>query len=162
MLRNWVTQFGYASGRWAGDEGVSEEDRRKFIGQIGNYFGWNPPTMMNWMVEVAKDNEGKYVMVFMRYATDDEAEKMLGKNYEKFEAERRNRLGLPPQQKENPYPQGLNTNTENNASCETSPTGNGACLPFDIKKGSKIDNSKYQPREIQHYNTAFAANAHNL
>ena len=80
MLRNWVTQFGYASGRWAGDEGVSEEDRRKFIGQIGNYFGWNPPTMMNWMVEVAKDDNGKYVMVFMRYATDDEAEKMLGKN----------------------------------------------------------------------------------
>ena len=66
MLRNWVTQFGYASGRWAGDEGVSEEDRRKFIGQIGNYFGWNPPTDMNWMVEVAKDDNGKYVMVFMR------------------------------------------------------------------------------------------------
>lgn len=83
MLRNWITQFGYTAGRWAGDEGVSENDRAKFVDQIGNYFGWNPPPHMNWMVEVAQEKDGKYVLAFIRYATEDEAEKLLGKNYEK-------------------------------------------------------------------------------
>lgn len=163
MLRNWVTQFGYASGRWAGDEGIPDEDRRKFIGQIGNYFGWNPPTMMNWMVEVAKDNSGKYVMVFMRYATDEEAERMLGKNYEIREAERRKNLGLAPMQHEDPYAQPHDTNiSTEDSSCGISPLGGSACLPFDIKKGS-IDNSKYEVRNsISHFNQAFSANAHRV
>jgi hypothetical protein len=87
MLRNWVTQFGYAAGRWAGDEQVSPDDRGKFIGQVGSYFGWNPPPGMSWVVEVTKDRNGKhpgkYIVCFMRYTTDDEAERLLGKNYEK-------------------------------------------------------------------------------
>lgn len=161
MLRNWVTQFGYASGKHAGDEGVSAEDRRKFIGQIGHYFGWHPPTQMNWMVEVAKDDNGKYVMVFMRYATDDEAEIMLGKNYEKYEAVRRKNLGLPeldPNDRETPI-EGL--------SCGST------CLPFDNKNslsyeeflgvGSHGGTQINEPPKHQgaaHYNTAFAANAH--
>ena len=86
MLRNWVTQFGYAPGDQAGDERIPNEDRAKFISQIGNFFGWNPPPGMSWMVEVTKDlkgkHPGKYVMCFFRYATDAEAEKMLGTNYE--------------------------------------------------------------------------------
>ena len=66
-------------------------DRGKFINQIGAYFGWNPPTHMNWTVEVAKvepaegespsEGEPKYVIAFMRYVTKDEADKMLGTNY---------------------------------------------------------------------------------
>jgi hypothetical protein len=88
MLRNWVTQFGYAPGDQAGDERIPNEDRAKFISQIGNFFGWNPPPGMSWMVEVTKDlkgkHPGKYVMCFFRYATDAEAEKMLGTNYEKY------------------------------------------------------------------------------
>jgi len=83
MLRNWVTQFGFDAGNRAGDERISEADRGKFIGQIGAYFGWNPPPNYNWAVEVTKDDAGEYVMVFLRYATPDEAERMLGKNYEK-------------------------------------------------------------------------------
>lgn len=146
MLRNWVTQFGYASGRWAGDEGVSEEDRRKFIGQIGNYFGWNPPTDMNWMVEVAKDDNGKYVMVFMRYATDTEAERMLGKNYEKYEEARRKNFGLEEQSIKEPV--------KNEDNCGST------CLPFKIDPSVPHANtSKFPNKEISHYNTAFAANA---
>jgi len=83
MLRNWVTQFGFDAGDRAGDERISDSDRGKFIGQIGAYFGWNPPPNYNWVVEVTKDNEDQYIMVFMRYATPDEAERMLGTNYEK-------------------------------------------------------------------------------
>lgn len=83
MLRNWVTQFGFDAGDRAGDERISTEDRGKFIGQIGAYFGWNPPPNYNWVVEVTKDNEDQYIMVFMRYATPSEAERMLGTNYEK-------------------------------------------------------------------------------
>lgn len=83
MLRNWVTQFGFDAGDRAGDERISEADRGKFIGQIGAYFGWNPPPNYNWVVEVTKDNDDQYIMVFMRYATPDEAERMLGTNYEK-------------------------------------------------------------------------------
>ena len=143
MLRNWVTQFGYASGRWAGDEGVAEEDRRKFIGQIGNYFGWNPPTDMNWMVEVAKDNDGKYVMIFMRYATDVEAEKMLGKNYEKYEAARRKNFGL----EELP-----NQETKDTENCGST------CLPFKIDPSIPHANIAAQ-REMNHHNIAFAANS---
>jgi hypothetical protein len=83
MLRNWVTQFGFDAGNYAGDERISEADRGKFIGQIGAYFGWTPPPQYNWSVEVTKDNKGEYVMVFMRYATPDEAKKMLGNDFEK-------------------------------------------------------------------------------
>ena len=83
MLRNWITQFGYTAGRWAGDEPVTDEERIKFINQIGHYFGWIPPKDMSWVVEVTKDKQGKYIVAFMRYTTDEEAEKMLGKNYEK-------------------------------------------------------------------------------
>jgi len=83
MLRNWVTQFGFDAGNRAGDERISDSDRGKFIGQIGAYFGWNPPPNYNWVVEVTKDDAGEYIMVFMRYATPDEAERMLGTNYEK-------------------------------------------------------------------------------
>lgn len=83
MLRNWVTQFGFDAGNRAGDERISDSDRGKFIGQIGAYFGWNPPPTYNWVVEVTKDDAGEYIMVFMRYATPDEAERMLGTNYEK-------------------------------------------------------------------------------
>ena len=83
MLRNWITQLGYTAGRWAGDEPLSKKEREKFIRQIGNYFGWNPPSDMSWVVEVTKDNDGKYIVAFMRYTTDEEAERMLGKNYEK-------------------------------------------------------------------------------
>jgi hypothetical protein len=143
MLRNWVTQFGYASGRWAGDEGVAEEDRRKFIGQIGNYFGWNPPTDMNWMVEVAKDNDGKYVMVFMRYATDVEAEKMLGKNYEKYEAARRKNFGL----EELP-----NQETKDTENCGST------CLPFKIDPSIPHANIATQ-KDMLHHNVAFTANS---
>lgn len=138
MLRNWVTQFGYASGRWAGDEGVSEEDRRKFIGQIGNYFGWNPPTDMNWMVEVAKDDNGKYVMVFMRYATDTEAERMLGKNYEIREAQRVKNLGITEES---------STNTDDN--CNTSCMSKPRIAHADTAASS----------EFNHYNVAFTANS---
>lgn len=138
MLRNWVTQFGYASGRWAGDEGVSEEDRRKFIGQIGNYFGWNPPTDMNWMVEVAKDDNGKYVMVFMRYATDTEAERMLGKNYEKREAERVKKLGLT-------YDSNTDVNDDCNTTCMSKPRAAHADMA--------------ETNGFAHYNVAFTANA---
>lgn len=143
MLRNWVTQFGYASGTHAGDEGVSEEDRRKFIGQIGNYFGWNPPVDMNWMVEVAKDDNGKYVMVFMRYATEVEAERMLGKNYEKFEAARRKNLGLDAQ----PIQQ-----ADSKDNCGVS------CLPFKIDPSIPHANTSFQ-REMNHHNVAFTANS---
>ena len=144
MLRNWVTQFGYAAGRVAGDEGVSEEDRRKFIGQIGNYFGWNPPTDMNWMVEVAKDDDGKYVMVFMRYATDVEAERMLGKNYEKFEAARRKNLGLESQPVQEAVKEDDNCGS--------------TCLPFKIDPSIPHTNTISQ-KEMSHYNVAFTANA---
>lgn len=82
MLRNWVTQFGFDAGNFAGDERISSADRGKFIDQIGAYFGWNPPPHYNWSVEVAKDDKGEYVMVFMRYATPDEAKKMLGNDFE--------------------------------------------------------------------------------
>lgn len=82
MLRNWVTQFGFDAGDRAGDERISSKDRGKFIDQIGAYFGWTPPPGLNWTVEVTKDANGKYVMVFLRYATEDEAEKLLGTNYE--------------------------------------------------------------------------------
>jgi len=83
MLRNWVTQFGFDAGDRAGDERISDSDRGKFIGQIGAYFGWNPPPTYNWAVEVTKDEAGEYIMVFLRYATPDEVERVLGKNYEK-------------------------------------------------------------------------------
>lgn len=90
MLRNWVTQFGYAAGDRAGDERIPNEERAKFIGQIGNFLGWNPPPGMSWMVEVTKDlkgrHPGKYVMCFFRYATDAEAERLLGTNYENYKA----------------------------------------------------------------------------
>jgi hypothetical protein len=138
MLRNWVTQFGYASGRWAGDEGVSEEDRRKFIGQIGNYFGWNPPADMNWMVEVAKDDNGKYVMVFMRYATDTEAERMLGKNYEKREAQRVKNLGLTQDSNQN-------VDEDCNTSCMSKP------------RSTHADTA--ENKGFSHYNVAFTANS---
>jgi len=82
MLRNWVTQFGFDVGNFAGDERISPADRGKFIDQIGAYFGWNPPPQYNWTVEVAKDHQGEYVMIFMRYATPDEAKKMLGNDFE--------------------------------------------------------------------------------
>jgi hypothetical protein len=141
MLRNWVTQFGYASGRWAGDEGVTEEERRKFIGQIGNYLGWNPPVDMNWVVEVAKDDNGKYVFAFMRYATDAEAKRMLGKNYEKFEAARRQNLGLEEQT-------GQQTNPDADG-CSTS------CLPFKVNKDIPHTNTS----NMSHHNIAFAANS---
>ena len=144
MLRNWVTQFGYASGRWAGDEGVSEEDRRKFIGQIGNYFGWNPPVDMNWMVEVAKDDNGKYVMVFMRYATDTEAERMLGKNYEKYETARRKNFGLEQQP--------IQETTKDADNCGTT------CLPFKIDPSIPHANIAAQ-RVMLHHNVAYAANS---
>lgn len=93
MLRNWVTQFGFDAGDRAGAEQVSDKDRGKFIGQVGTFFGWNPPPRMNWTVEVAKvetaegespsEEEPKYVIAFMRYVTKDEADKMLGTNYAK-------------------------------------------------------------------------------
>lgn len=83
MLRNWVTQFGFDAGNFAGDERISPADRGKFIDQIGAYFGWNPPPQYNWSVEVAKDDKGEYVMVFMRYATHDEAQKLLGEEYKR-------------------------------------------------------------------------------
>lgn len=82
MLRNWITQFGYTAGRWAGDEPLTFEERSKFISQIGNFLGWNPPPATTWSVEVTKNSEGKYVFAFMRYATEDEAKKLLGNNYE--------------------------------------------------------------------------------
>jgi hypothetical protein len=92
MLRNWVTQFGYAPGDRAGDERIPNEERAKYVGQIGNFFGWNPPPGMSWMVEVTKDlkgkHPGKYVVCFFRYATDAEAEKLLGTNYEKYETQK--------------------------------------------------------------------------
>ena len=88
MLRNWVTQFWFSPGSRAGDERISEIDRNKFISQIGAYFGWNPPPASNWTVEVAvaKDTD-KYVLTFMRYATKEEVDKLLGKNYEKYKSE---------------------------------------------------------------------------
>ena len=90
MLRNWVVQFGHAPGDRAGDERVSPEDRGKYISQVGYYFGWQPPPGMSWIVEVTKDLHGKhpgrYIACFMRYMTDGEAEKMLGNNYEKYQA----------------------------------------------------------------------------
>jgi len=83
MLRNWVTQFGFDAGPRAGAEKISESDRGKFIDQIGAYFGWNPPPRYNWAVEVAKDDDGKYVVAFMRYVTPDEEARLLGTNFEK-------------------------------------------------------------------------------
>lgn len=84
MVRNWVTQFGFDAGTRAGDERISPADRGKFIDQIGTYFGWTPPPTMNWAVEVTKDDADQYIMVFLRYATDAETERMLGTNYEKL------------------------------------------------------------------------------
>jgi hypothetical protein len=85
MLRNWVTQFGFSPGSRAGDEQISEPDRAKFISQIGSYFGWNPPPRSNWAVEVAKEeSDDRYIVTFMRYATKEEVDRLLGKNYENF------------------------------------------------------------------------------
>lgn len=83
MVRNWVTQFGFDAGSCAGDERIPEEERAKFIDQIGAYFGWNPPPGYNWVVEVTKDKNDRYVMVFMRYATPTESSQLLGENYKK-------------------------------------------------------------------------------
>jgi len=82
MLRNWATQFGYGAGSRAGDEQISELDRAKFIDQIGTYLGWNPPPGENWVVEVTKDDAGKYVFALYRHATETEAARMLGTGYE--------------------------------------------------------------------------------
>jgi hypothetical protein len=88
MLRNWVVQFGHAPGIRAGDERLTPAERGKYIDQIGRYFGWNPPPTMSWVVEVTKDLHGKhpgqYIACFMRYVTDDEAEKLLGTRYDEY------------------------------------------------------------------------------
>lgn len=88
MLRNWVVQFGHAPGIRAGDERISPADRGKYIAQIGNYYGWNPPPGMSWIVEITKDLNGKhpgrYIACFMRYVMDSEAEKLLGTNYDDY------------------------------------------------------------------------------
>jgi hypothetical protein len=88
MLRNWVVQFGHAPGIRAGDERLTPAERGKYIDQIGRFYGWNPPPTMSWVVEVTKDlngkHPGKYVVCFMRYATDDEANKLLGSSYDEY------------------------------------------------------------------------------
>lgn len=87
MLRNWVTQFGFSPGTRAGDERISNEDRGKFINQVGAYLGWNPPHNVNWSVEVTREENGEYIFSFNRYATKDEVEKLLGTNYKKYETD---------------------------------------------------------------------------
>jgi hypothetical protein len=88
MLRNWVVQFGHAPGIRAGDERLTPAERGKYIDQIGRFYGWNPPPTLSWVVEVTKDlngkHPGKYVVCFMRYATDDEANKLLGSSYDEY------------------------------------------------------------------------------
>jgi predicted nucleotidyltransferase len=43
---------------------------------------------MSWVVEITKDlkgkHPGKYIACFMRYITDDEAEKLLGNRYDNY------------------------------------------------------------------------------
>jgi predicted nucleotidyltransferase len=43
---------------------------------------------MSWVVEITKDlngkHPGKYIACFMRYVTDDEAEKLLGNRYDHY------------------------------------------------------------------------------
>ena len=88
MLRNWVVQFGHAPGIRAGDERLTPAERGKYIDQIGRFYGWNPPPGMSWVVEISKDLNGKhpgrYVACFMRYVTDDEAEKLLGTRFDEY------------------------------------------------------------------------------
>ena len=88
MLRNWVVQFGHAPGIRAGDERLTPAERGKYIDQIGRFYGWNPPPTMSWVVEITKDlkgkHPGKYIACFMRYVTDDEAEKLLGNRYDNY------------------------------------------------------------------------------
>ena len=77
MLRNWVARLGFDPGTRAGGEQVSEEDRGKFINQIGAYLGWTPPGGESWTVQV--NAEG--VVQFTRHLTDTEKALLLGDGY---------------------------------------------------------------------------------
>jgi hypothetical protein len=80
----------------------------------------------------------------MRYATDVEAERMLGKNYEKFEAARRKNLGLESQPVQEAVKEDDNCGS--------------TCLPFKIDPSIPHTNTISQ-KEMSHYNVAFTANA---